>query len=101
MTETASDPPFLRVGPEQPASPVVISVPHAGRYLIVVDTQRAQRPDWSPSPFLKTSPKRQPASPSGSSRPTQPKAAQGSNTAAPSMALARSAATASLACANG
>lgn len=31
MTETANDPPFLRVGPEQPASPVVISVPHAGR----------------------------------------------------------------------
>ncbi len=31
MTETASDPPFLRVGPERPVSPVVISVPHAGR----------------------------------------------------------------------
>ncbi len=31
MTEIASDPPFLRVGPERPVSPVVISVPHAGR----------------------------------------------------------------------
>jgi N-formylglutamate amidohydrolase len=31
MTEAASDPPFLRIGPERPASPVVISVPHAGR----------------------------------------------------------------------
>ncbi|MBX3562748.1 MAG: N-formylglutamate amidohydrolase [Sphingomonas sp.] len=27
----AADPPFLRIGPERPASPVVISVPHAGR----------------------------------------------------------------------
>lgn len=26
-----SRPPFLRVGPEQPASPVILSVPHAGR----------------------------------------------------------------------
>ncbi len=31
MTAAASDPPFLRVGPERPESPVVISVPHAGR----------------------------------------------------------------------
>jgi N-formylglutamate amidohydrolase len=30
MAESA-DPPFLRVGPEVPASPVVLSVPHAGR----------------------------------------------------------------------
>lgn len=28
---TASAPPFLRIGPETPTSPVVISVPHAGR----------------------------------------------------------------------
>lgn len=26
-----ADPPFLRIGPEAPASPVVLSVPHAGR----------------------------------------------------------------------
>lgn len=82
-------------------SPQRTPVAHAGRYLIVVDTQRAQRPDWSPSPFLKTSPKRQPAPPSGGSQPTQTKTPLGSNTAAPSMAPARSAATASLACANG
>ncbi len=31
MTETPREPPFLRVGPERPASPVVLSVPHAGR----------------------------------------------------------------------
>lgn len=30
MAETA-DPPFLRIGPSAPASPVVLSVPHAGR----------------------------------------------------------------------
>jgi N-formylglutamate amidohydrolase len=32
MTESAAPaPPFLRIGPERPVSPVVISVPHAGR----------------------------------------------------------------------
>lgn len=35
MTESLSDPqprePFVRIGPELPASPVVLSVPHAGR----------------------------------------------------------------------
>ena len=28
---TASDAPFFRIGPERPASPVVLSIPHAGR----------------------------------------------------------------------
>ena len=31
MAEPAAEPPFLRIGPENPASPVVLSVPHAGR----------------------------------------------------------------------
>lgn len=31
MPASAAEPPFLRIGPEQPASPVVLSVPHAGR----------------------------------------------------------------------
>src|SRR5688500_7452308 len=31
MAESASELPFLRIGPEIPASPVVLSVPHAGR----------------------------------------------------------------------
>jgi len=31
MSESASSPPFVRIGPERPASPVVLSVPHAGR----------------------------------------------------------------------
>jgi N-formylglutamate amidohydrolase len=31
MSRPAADPPFLRIGPEAPASPVVLSVPHAGR----------------------------------------------------------------------
>lgn len=31
MTNADADPPFLRIGPERPRSPVVISVPHAGR----------------------------------------------------------------------
>ncbi len=31
MAESAAEPPFLRFGPETPASPVVLSVPHAGR----------------------------------------------------------------------
>lgn len=31
MTSVPAQPPFFRAGPEQPASPVVISVPHAGR----------------------------------------------------------------------
>jgi hypothetical protein len=26
-------------------------VPDPGRYLIVVETERAERPDWSPAPF--------------------------------------------------
>ncbi len=82
-------------------SPQRTPVAHAGRYLVVVDTQRAQRPAWSPSPFLKASPKRKPAPPSGGARSSRPVASQGSNTAAPSTAPARSAATASLACANG
>ena len=30
MTETAA-PPFFRIGPERPVSPVILSVPHAGR----------------------------------------------------------------------
>jgi N-formylglutamate amidohydrolase len=31
MAESPAEPPFLRIGPEVPASPVVLSVPHAGR----------------------------------------------------------------------
>jgi N-formylglutamate amidohydrolase len=31
MAESQAEPPFLRIGPEVPASPVVLSVPHAGR----------------------------------------------------------------------
>lgn len=31
MTDPPATPPFFRVGPERPASPVVLSVPHAGR----------------------------------------------------------------------
>ncbi len=31
MTDAAPAPPFLRLGPETPASPVILSVPHAGR----------------------------------------------------------------------
>jgi N-formylglutamate amidohydrolase len=31
MAESPEEPPFLRVGPEAPCSPVVLSVPHAGR----------------------------------------------------------------------
>jgi N-formylglutamate amidohydrolase len=31
MAEPDAQPPFLRIGPDVPASPVVISVPHAGR----------------------------------------------------------------------
>ena len=31
MAQPPTEPPFLCVGPEQPASPVVLSVPHAGR----------------------------------------------------------------------
>ena len=31
MAESQPEPPFLRFGPEVPASPVVLSVPHAGR----------------------------------------------------------------------
>jgi len=31
MAESPEEPPFLRVGPEVPRSPVVLSVPHAGR----------------------------------------------------------------------
>jgi len=31
MAESPAEPPFIRLGPEQPASPVVLSVPHAGR----------------------------------------------------------------------
>lgn len=31
MAETPQDPPFRRIGPDRPASPVVLSVPHAGR----------------------------------------------------------------------
>lgn len=30
-SDAASSPPFVRIGPERPASPVVLSVPHAGR----------------------------------------------------------------------
>ena len=31
MSESPAAPPFVRIGPERPASPVVLSVPHAGR----------------------------------------------------------------------
>ena len=31
MAESPVEPPFLRIGPEAPLSPVVLSVPHAGR----------------------------------------------------------------------
>jgi N-formylglutamate amidohydrolase len=31
MSESPAEPPFLRIGPEAPLSPVVLSVPHAGR----------------------------------------------------------------------
>jgi N-formylglutamate amidohydrolase len=31
MSEIPGDPPFIRIGPDIPASPVVIAVPHAGR----------------------------------------------------------------------
>jgi len=31
MADSPADPPFLRMGPQVPASPVVLSVPHAGR----------------------------------------------------------------------
>lgn len=31
MTSAEAEPPFLRVGPAQPVSPVILSVPHAGR----------------------------------------------------------------------
>lgn len=31
MSETPADAPFFRAGPEQPATPLVLSVPHAGR----------------------------------------------------------------------
>lgn len=31
MVELPADPPFFRIGPDKPASPVVLSVPHAGR----------------------------------------------------------------------
>lgn len=31
MADTPQDPPFRRIGPDRPASPVVLSVPHAGR----------------------------------------------------------------------
>jgi len=72
----------------------------AGRYLIVVDTQRAKRPAWSPSPF-KPRPKRKPATAPASSSLAPSGVPQGTSTAAPSMAPARSAAIASLACANG
>lgn len=82
-------------------SPQRTPVTDAGRYLIVVDTQRTERPDWSPSPFLKTSPKRKSVPPPSSSREPPSSAPQGSNTAAPSMVPARNAAIASLACASG
>ena len=31
MAESPVEPPFLRIGPEAPLSPVILSVPHAGR----------------------------------------------------------------------
>src|SRR3712207_847282 len=31
MAESPAEPPFLRIGPDAPLSPVVLSVPHAGR----------------------------------------------------------------------
>src|ERR1043165_3601124 len=31
MTDSAAHPPFFRIGPARPGSPVVLSVPHAGR----------------------------------------------------------------------
>lgn len=32
MAQPLAEPPFLRIGPDVPASPVVLSVPHAGRF---------------------------------------------------------------------
>ena len=32
MSESAAEPPFVRIGPERLASPVIVSVPHAGRH---------------------------------------------------------------------
>lgn len=72
----------------------------AGRYLIVVDTQRTERPAWSPSP-VKAGLLRKAVPPPSNSGPSPSSAPQGSNTAAPSMAPERSAAIASLACASG
>lgn len=80
-------------------SPQRTPVADAGRYLVIVDTGRARRPPWSPSPF-KAGPKRKPAAPAANSGQPLPGVPQGTSTAAPSMAPARSAATASLACAN-
>jgi len=37
-------------------------VPFPGRYLVVVDTRREDRPDWSPAPYI---PHRRPAAPAG------------------------------------
>ena len=31
MADRPAEPPFIRVGPEMPACPVILSVPHAGR----------------------------------------------------------------------
>ena len=31
MTHPAAASPFIRIGPERPLSPVILSVPHAGR----------------------------------------------------------------------
>ncbi len=31
MSDNMASPPFVRIGPERPASPVILSVPHAGR----------------------------------------------------------------------
>jgi N-formylglutamate amidohydrolase len=42
MTDSLAQPPFFRIGPDRPASPVVLSVPHAGR-AYSADLMRAAR----------------------------------------------------------
>ncbi len=44
MADSATEPPFLRIGPRIPASPVVISVPHAGRAYSPALLQSARLP---------------------------------------------------------
>jgi hypothetical protein len=54
---------YLRLGDDHPLWPPNAKrepVPFPGRYLIVVDSQRADRPDWNPAPYI---PHRRPAAP--------------------------------------